>query len=88
MEYKHNLLKGCWSLILRLFARSAVILNHAAVSGSSKILWGNVRQLSKWDGIQGVHYLYEFMTKFCTESDRGVGVCKHIVFWFALTKEC
>lgn len=46
-----------------------------------KILWGNVRQLSKWDGIQGVHYLYEFMTEFCTESDSGVGVCKHTVLF-------
>lgn len=78
MEYKHHLLKGCWSLILGLFARSAVILNQAAVSGSSKILRGNVRQLSKWDVIQGVHYLYEFVTKFCAERDGDVGVCKHI----------
>ena len=57
--------------MLRLFARSAVILNHAAVSGSSKILWGNVRQLSKWDGIQGVHYLYEFMTTFVLKVTEG-----------------
>jgi hypothetical protein len=47
-EYKHNLQK-VFSLILRPFARSAVILNHAALSGSSKILWGTVGQLSKWD---------------------------------------
>lgn len=36
MENKQNLLTGCWSLIMRLFAKSAVILNHAAVSGSLK----------------------------------------------------
>lgn len=43
-----------------------------------KILWGNVGQLSKWDEVQGVHYLYEFMTKFCPDSETGLGVCKHL----------
>lgn len=74
----NNLQKWCLSLIRRPFARSAVILNHALLSGSSKILWGNVEQLSKWDGIQLVHYLYEFMTEFCSVSDGGQGVCKQL----------
>lgn len=76
-EYKHNLQKWCWSLILQPFARSAVILNHAVVSGSSKILLGNVGQLSKWDWIQRVHYLYEFPQKRSRERDSRLGVCKH-----------
>lgn len=40
MEYKHNFLKGSWSLIVKLFARRGVTLNLAAVSGSSKIRKG------------------------------------------------
>lgn len=59
------------------FASSAVILNRAALSGSSTILCGNVGQLSTWARSQGVHYLYEFMTKFFLDSNSEKGVCKH-----------
>lgn len=76
-KYKHNLQKWWWTRILQPFASRAVILNRAALSGSSTILCGNVGQLSTWAPGQGVHYLYEFMTKFFLDSNSKIGVCKH-----------
>lgn len=86
-EYKHNFRKCRWESNSEAVCQEWS--NSKPCRGKwlfKKRLWGNIRQLSEWDRIQRVHYLYEFGTKFGSASERGLGVCKHT--GSALTREC